>query len=384
MVYIISLLFYLVPFITVPVILLTLIFDNKHNLIYSILLGLIFAIIAYNFIPDENYDLYRYYLEMEYYYSHISFTKFLSHYSFGNKYLLILLQYIFAQNGNYRLLPFVITLIGYSLSFYIILDYSKIKNYSGISKVFTLLFFTLTFYHINFISGLAQYLSIIIGFFGFYLEYIKNNKKWIYKIFYILPLFFHISMIIIPLIRLVLHFDFNKIKKVYIIILSMYLILPTIFYKIISLFSILSIFSQKISSYVINGNSLITSYDFFTLFVVIIFIFIFFNYKKIISESLPSKFLDFSELILFLNLFSLLYRDIFSRIFNISILCMSIIILTLLNKKIGKEKIIITILLSVVSLVLGNTSYNTFKNQNFNNIFNNYNRDFKYFINDKN
>lgn len=378
---IISILFFIAPFISIPFIFFGILFDKKHNFIYSLLLALVFALVAYNFIPNQNHDLYRYYYEMEYFYSNISWERYLF-YAFSNtKIIFVFFQYIFSQIGNYRLLPFFITFIGYLISFYIILDYSKLKKYRGITKILIILFFACIFYHINFISGLAQYLSISIGFLGFYLEFIKGKNKIIYKILYIIPIFIHISMFIIPLIRIVLHFDFRKIKSKYITTLIIYMFFPILIYKITSLFPALDMISSKIYSYMVMGNrSLFTVYDIFTFLLILFFLIIFYDNKDKIKKEVSNKFLEFTELILLFNVFSPLYRDIFSRILNISILCMCLYIMSLISITNSKKLPIILIFILLFSVILGSVSFNIFRNNDFNNIFSNLFNNFNYYI----
>ena len=157
-------LFIVMPFLAVPIIFMGMIVDRKHNWIYGLLLAILLALIAYNFSPSETQDLYRYYVEMKTYYSNISFENYMQEMFSNTKILFKVLQLIIAQTQNYQLLPFTMTLVGYFISFYVILDFSNKYKINPIIAIFMILVFILTFYHINFISGLAQYLAISIGF----------------------------------------------------------------------------------------------------------------------------------------------------------------------------------------------------------------------------
>ena len=57
---VISLMFIIAPFLCIPLIILGLIRDRKHSIIYIVLLSLLMALIAYNFNPETTQDLYRY------------------------------------------------------------------------------------------------------------------------------------------------------------------------------------------------------------------------------------------------------------------------------------------------------------------------------------
>jgi len=363
-------LFCFLPFVSIPILFLGIALDKKHTLLYSILLALIFAIISYNFLPDEVHDLYRYFYEMKYYYSHLDFPRYLEVMFSSTKIIFSFLQFIFSQIGNFHLLPFSITLIGYTLSFYMMIDFVKSKKYPSSVAFIILLMFILSFYHINFISGLAQYLAIVVGFFAFYLEYIKGKKQLRYKIFYILPIFIHISMIIIPLIRFLLNFDYKRYKYKYYVVLTIYAFCPIILYKILSLIPSLSSIALKIDSYMLKGShTLYTSYDLFTLLALIIYgILFFFSYNRLKNEY-SNKILDFTKIVLLFNLCSLFYRDIFSRVFNLSLLCMCLYFSVYLSKMKMQRNVFVLLLLIFVSLAFASVSFNIFKTYDFNNIF---------------
>lgn len=251
---VITILFLCVPFIAIPLLIIGIILDKKHNVIYGILLALLLAIIAYNFNPNEMQDLYRYYYEMDVFYSNIDFDRYMEDAFDNTKIVFKALQFLFSQIGNFRLLPFFITFIGYSITFYIILDYSKIKKINPYITLFTIMIFMCTFYHINFMSGLAQYLAMTIAFLGFYLEFVKKKKKIIYKLLYVIPIFIHISMIIVLAFRILMIFDFKKTKKYFLIFLIIYAILPSILYNILNLIPRMEIIATKINSYMVQGN----------------------------------------------------------------------------------------------------------------------------------
>lgn len=373
-------LFIVMPFLAVPIIFMGMIVDRKHNWIYGLLLAILLALIAYNFSPSETQDLYRYYVEMKTYYSNISFENYMQEMFSNTKILFKVLQLIIAQTQNYQLLPFTMTLVGYFISFYVILDFSNKYKINPIIAIFMILVFILTFYHINFISGLAQYLAISIGFLGFYLEYIKDKNKCIYKVLYILPVFIHASMIIIPLIRVLLKFDFKKTKKVYIISLIIYAFLPNIIYQLLNVLPGMETLAQKISIYTIQKKQILyTTYDTITLILLLFYTFIFYKSRKEIREYISTKYIDFVEIILLLNLFSIFYKDIFSRVFNITLLCMCIYLL-MYFKKVKTEKIVIVIVLCLFSVGLGSVNVNNILANDFNNIFSNITENIFYYF----
>lgn len=379
---VITIVFACLPFISIPLLIAGIIFDKKHNLIYGILLALFLAIIAYNFNPKEEHDLYRYYFDMQNYYANINFMQFVISNMFSNtKFLFVILQFIITKIGNYRLLPFIITFIGYAITFYIILDYSKLKAIKARVKIMVLLIFICVFYHINFISGLAQYLSIIIGFLAFYLEFIKEKKKWFYKILYILPMFIHLSMIIIPLIRIFIQFDFKRSKKYFFIFLIVYDLMPNVIYGILNLIPIMSALASKINSYMLQSDSIFTvKYEIGTLLLLIFYMYIYYSERKKIIDELPEKYMNFIEIILLFNLCSIPYRAIFTRVLNISILSMTVFLLIYFEKIKSKNTLFILIGLLLFSIVFGSVNLNNILGNDYNGIFQNFLHSIIYYL----
>ncbi len=375
-------LFVCMPFMAIPVVIVGIIVDRKHSYIYALLLAIIFAIIAYNFRPNETQDLYRYYVEMRTHYSNISFEVFIQELFSNTKVIFKTLQYFIALTQNYNLLPFICTLFGYFISFYMILDCAKEYKLKPSLTVIILFIFVLSFYHINFLSGLAQYLAISIGVLGFYLEYVKNKKKSIYKILYIVSFLIHASMIIIPIIRILLNFDYKKIKKVYLIVLIMYAFLPTIIYQIFNILPGMQTIAQKMNYYLLQGNGISTTFEIVSLLLLVLYIFIFYrtNRKnKLVKNTNLNKYFDFVEMILLLNIFSIFYKDIFLRIFNISILSMLIYIIIYLKNS-NKENIILILILCIFSVLIGSVNLNILLANNFGDVFTNITENLFYYF----
>ena len=125
---VISLMFIIAPFLCIPLIILGLIRDRKHSIIYIILLSLLMALIAYNFNPKPTQDLYRYNYIMSREYAPLDLGQYLQIMFNNNKFLFAFLRYIISQVGNLRILPFICVLIGYFIVIYTIFDYARIKN----------------------------------------------------------------------------------------------------------------------------------------------------------------------------------------------------------------------------------------------------------------
>lgn len=366
-------LFTLFPFLTIPIIVIGIIKDRKHSIIYALLLAFLLAIIAYNFNPIQAQDLYRYYYLMNVYYSPMSIGEYIGIFFQNNKLLFTFIVYLISKTGNFNILPFICTLIGYFLTFYMILDYSRIKKISSKITIFMILLFLCIYYHINFISSLSQYLAIDIMVFAFYLEYIKNKKGVLYKSLYVIPLFIHISLIIVLVVRILMHFDFKKIWKFLIPIFALYATSPSIVTALLSIFKnnlLLGPLIEKADMYLVNASHIWDStYGISVLLLVIFFVVIFYKYKKLNNDILGEKFNNLIEIMLWFNISSVLYFDIFTRFSNVLIILMIIYIINILNLSKRKEKICIVSILIVFSLAFASVSFNVFRTNDFNDVF---------------
>lgn len=366
---IITILCLTIPLISIIAIIVGIVFDKKHRILYGILIALILAVVAYNFTPKEEQDLYRYYLEMNSYYKNIDIDRYLSEAFNNTKIIFKALQYTFAQIGNNRLLPFVITFISYSIVFCIILDYAKMKNINKYVTITIIAIFMCVFYHINFISGLAQFFAISIGFLGFYLEYVKNKKGWIYKLLYVIPIFIHISTIFMLAIRVLLKFNYKKCRKFYIIILIMYIALPGLIYEFLRIVPGMEVIATKINTYLLQGDRRLSGiYDYTTLLLLVLYAYIFFSSKKYAKEQFSIDFLNLIEIVILLNLSSFMYRDIFSRVLNLTIVLYNIYLLYYIHKNRKKDLPLVILFITLLCIGLGSVNINSLSNNNLQNI----------------
>ena len=381
---VISLLFIIAPFLTIPLIILGLIRDRKHSIVYIVLLALLMALIAYNFSPKPTQDLYRYNYIMSREYAPLDLGQYLQIMFNNNKFLFAFLRYIISQVGNLRILPFICVLIGYFIVIYTIFDYTKVKNIKTYKGIFILIVFLCIFYFINFISGLAQFLATSIGFLAFYLEYVKDKRKIYYKILYVQPGFIHASMFLILLIRILLIFDFKKTKYFIIPLFIFYGVAKNMMYNIVILFVNVPLINNLVSKanmYLLESQS--TWYS--TYGITIILLLLFFmavylltnkKYRHIENE----KFCDLIFIVLLFNICSVQYFDIYTRIFDFSIVLMNLYLLQILDIVKRKYKIIIIIGLVLFSLLLGSVNLNLIQANDFNNIFSNMNQNIFYFL----
>lgn len=365
-------LFILVPFLTIPLIFLGMVVDKKNGGVYAFLLALSFAILAYNFKPNELQDLYKYYYLMENQYSVMPFSEYITIMFTNNKFLFIFICYIISKIGNYSLLQFFIVLITYFIVFYTILDYARIKKISTYKAIFMIIVFIGVFYFINFFSGLAQFFGIALGFLPFYLEYIKEKKGIRYKLLYLLPLFIHSSLIVIPILRLLMCFDFRKIRKYIYIALGILIIYPSMMFVLIKIFQnniFLASLLSKASMYLVdNFKTWNFNYGKFAMILTAFYCIVYFITAKQMRKKIGDKFCDAIQIILLTLLAFIQYFDIFTRFSNLAILFMNIYILQYLN--LNRKTNIAIYLGLIVLFVIGMTiNVEVFLQNDFNNIF---------------
>lgn len=204
-------LFIIVPVIGLPIYALYYLLDrNKKGILYSLLLGFMFGVLAYYFNPPENYDLYRLKLIVSELVN-LDFKEILTLTKVSDlEFIPMIYSYLIATTHNFNLLQFFVVTLGYSILFYMLYDYRKYTKLDTISFMAVVLFTIFGFNTLYFISGLYNYIAIIIFAFAIYNEYIKKNYKIISYILYVLTLFIHNSMFFPFAILLIYKISNNK------------------------------------------------------------------------------------------------------------------------------------------------------------------------------
>lgn len=249
--------FCIVPIISVPLLIFGACRSKKYKSIYLILLAFVLAIVAYHWIPTQEFDLYRYYNILEKM-RKINFHEFLTIYMNKKEIISNILFYLISKiSQNNSLLQFFTTFLGYGIIFYILEDYTKEKKYDNIIFTVALFYVISSFRYITFISGIRNTLAVIIFALGIYLEYIKKEKKWKCNLLYVSAIFIHISSLLILILKLIYTYIFKeKINLKRIIIISSIFLIPEILVYIINKFSNITIFSNLYKMYLayfING-----------------------------------------------------------------------------------------------------------------------------------
>ena len=120
----------------------------------------------------------------------------------------------------------------------------------------------------------------------------------------------------------------------------------------------------------LQANSIfIMRYEIATLVLLMFYMYIYYSKRKTIYHEFSEKYLNFMECIFLLNLSSILYRDIFTRIFNISILMMMIFLLTYFEKVKTKNAKIIFIGVALFAIAFGSVNLNNIIANDYSGIF---------------
>lgn len=176
----------------------------------SILMGVFFAILAYNFVPKDDYDLVRHWDKADKFKNVESFDSFVRVVK-GNKLELLpqMFSFVIAKIGDYNLMQSLMALGGYSMLFYILIDYKNKIQMSNVKFMALLPLAILGQHMLYYFSGLYNYFAINLFALAVYLEFIKGTKK-IPFLLYVITLLIHNSMLL-PFALLML-FRFMKKK----------------------------------------------------------------------------------------------------------------------------------------------------------------------------
>ena len=321
-------LFLIYPILTVPLILTGSIVDKKNRIIYMILLAFDIALISMKLDPSGyGLDLNVYFSTMDIM-KQIKWETFIQTYISQKEFLTNILYYIFASIGNYHLWTFIVTFICYLTIFYIITDYSKIKQISNKEYITMLLLLILFYNNLFAITGLRSSMALIVYIFALYEEYFKENKKLIYKILYIIPCFIHMSMALGFVLRIIMIFYKKPHKKYIIALLMVYALSPAVVLTIASKLNGMAIFSDlyaKTNSYSGSGANILNNT--YNLVKIIAFMNLFVIFEKIYINQ-ESKIRNVTELIFLFTLFSSNYSLVRDRWYDA---CIILLVLCFIN-----------------------------------------------------
>lgn len=361
MIFITTIMFFIYPILTFPIIILGALRDRKYRNIYMIFLAFDIALISLNLDPK------KYGLDLNVYFSimdnikNISWNTFFEIYVNQKEILTNLLFYVFSSIGNYNLWTFFVTFFCYSSLFYIVSDYAGIKKINNKQFILVVGICILFYNNISAITGLRNSLAINIFTLALYFEYFRKKKNILYKILYVIPCTIHMSMIIGIIIRLIIPIYNGKNKKYILIALIVYAVSPTIIINFASKLGNIAMFSdiyEKTNTYIGESRNNILN-NMYVLIKTITFANLFIIFEKNYKYN-NDKIKDVTELICFFTFLSFNYVVIRDRWFDV---CIILLTLTFINsiEKMGKINIINKTILIMSMLFMIIQQYSTLK-----------------------
>lgn len=237
--------------------------NRKNGAVFSLLIGLFFGILAYNFLPLETYDLVVHKeLVNNLIGKDLNFV--ISYYKLCSLEIMpYAYSYIISLTRDPNLLQFFIVTMGYSILFYIFYDYKRYKNISNASFIMIVTMAITGFHYLYFISGLFFYIGIIMLFLAYYLDYYKNKKKLAY-ILYLIVVFMHDSLFYPIFILAIYKICGNKlnIKSILSCVIIFFLMTNIILFLNNQVnIKLLNTISSMINSYIYNNYKFIKFYS---------------------------------------------------------------------------------------------------------------------------
>ena len=346
-------LFLIYPILTVPLILTGSIVDKKNRIIYMTLLAFDIGLISMQLDPS------KYGLDLNVYFSimdimkQIKWETFIQTYISQKEFLTNILYYIFASIGNYHLWTFTVTFICYSIMFYIITDYSTIKEISS-KQYWIMIALVILFYNnILALTGVRNNFAMMIYLLAVYKEFFREDKNFLYKLLYIIPCFIHMSMALGIVLRIILIFYKKPNKKYIIALLIVYAVSPAIVLNIASKLNGTAMFSDlydKTITYIENGANILNNT--YNLIKMIAFIDLFIIFEKMYKNT-EDKVKNVTELICIFTLLSSNYDVIRDRWYDASIILLVLCFIANIKKYFDIKGIYKVVIGTIIIFMIG-------------------------------
>lgn len=346
-------LFLIYPILTVPLILTGSIVDKKNRIIYMTLLAFDIGLISMQLDPS------KYGLDLNVYFSimdimkQIKWETFIQTYISQKEFLTNILYYIFASIGNYHLWTFTATFICYSIMFYIITDYSTIKEISS-KQYWIMIALVILFYNnILALTGVRNNFAMMIYLLAVYKEFFREDKNFLYKLLYIIPCFIHMSMALGIVLRIILIFYKKPNKKYIIALLIVYAVSPAIVLNIASKLNGTAMFSDlydKTITYIENGANILNNT--YNLIKMIAFIDLFIIFEKMYKNT-EDKVKNVTELICIFTLLSSNYDVIRDRWYDASIILLVLCFIANIKKYFDIKGIYKVVIGTIIIFMIG-------------------------------
>lgn len=260
----------------------------------------------------------------------------ISRYDYANIPIYTFLLYIFSDTYTYSLVSFCVCIITYYCYSYVTVDLFQKETFSKLVFVLVFLGVFLANNYRYTTSGMRYCMAMAILMLLLYWDSIKLERRSIFLILYLIPLFIHPSSIFFIGMR----FIFWGLKKITLVkSICVFLIFPFLLYLVpllanISSISYLQMFADKLAVYANNDSYeelftiTLTLRLYVGVLIIILFLFVFcyFFYKKIIVNIRYSKFIILTYYYSLLSLGTFPFRNIYDR--NLFLLYPMIIIST--------------------------------------------------------
>ncbi len=252
--------------------------NKNRRRIYALTIAFTLGLVAYNFIPNESMDLYRIFDRMSWM-SYTDFSAFLNIFITDIEIGFNFVIYLISKTGDFHIAPFLFTTLGYFLILLIINSYTLKKEISSMLTLFIVMTFFLSFPFVLLVSGIRNFIAIIIFVYILYLEKVENKIDKFKKLVYLIPILFHISMIIFVILKILAELKM-KSNGIYIMVTTAIIsfLSPFVIIMILSLFdnnALISDLLGRIISYTSND------YDFYSFYILLAMFFQFTIYLYI-------------------------------------------------------------------------------------------------------
>lgn len=258
---------------------------KKLKMIFAMLVACI-GFVAYSIEPHKGTDLYRYFEIVDFFKTHTLKEGYLF---IGSDYFSItgslfdVLLYVVGKIGNSHFLPMIVSILYYSIVYYIILDFSKEQKVNGMILFIAYVFnIALTFIPMN-LSGLRFPLASAIICLALYQDLYNKKHGFIVILLYAVAVAVHLFVIPFLIIRVVINRIKNKFVYLFLIFWSIGgAVLGGLMEKFPS--RVISYIGYKLNYYFLNNKMWDYSLVFFITLMILFLIFQSFKHITLIDS----------------------------------------------------------------------------------------------------
>lgn len=173
---------------------------KKNIWIPFVVITVLFAILAYNLVPDSTDDLTTYYHHMDVFRSDgiegVKYALEQDWFEWNTYWASLFYFYLLSRFPNNYFLPAVTILIVYSLGFYVLYKAAKKFEITKFGLFLAAMFFISTYWYYDVASGVRNGLAFTVAFACAYQQFVEKKHIGLCIIGYILATFMHSSGII--------------------------------------------------------------------------------------------------------------------------------------------------------------------------------------------